>query len=188
MILPPARNLEDYASMLSELMPKGPAWTRSLFSNFQKLWRACGTELARAHALAETLLKETTPSEIMDSLEDWEEELGLPEIGTPEGITEDARKKEVVRKFRALGGCSSGYLVQMATILGYTVTISEYYPGAHPFKAGVSRAGDPLTQGKYLFSFLVTVHGVVVPALYLESMIRAVKPAHTNVAFAYSET
>ena len=184
---PPARDASAYADMLTELLPKGPAWTRKVTSNLRKLFLALGTELARIHDLAAYFLRETSPAHTTDFLDEWEKELGLPIVPSAPITGVDARREEIFRKARSLGGCSPAYFEELAAIFGYNVVIEEMFDGASPFKAGISRAGDALTQGLYLFTFKVTVHGLTTtPDVFLETMLRSVKPANTAIFFVYS--
>lgn len=182
---PPARDASAYADMLTELLPKGPAWTRKVTSNLRKLFLALGTELARIHDLGAYFLRETSPANTTDFLDEWEKELGLPIVPSAPITGTDARREEVFRKARSLGGCSPAYFEELAAIFGYNVVIEEMFDGASPFKAGISRAGDALTQGLYLFTFKATVYGLTTQDVFLEAMLRSIKPAHTAIFFDY---
>lgn len=43
------------------------------------------------------------------------------------------------------------YFIELASVLGYTVTIETF----RPFRAGASRAGDLLTNGAWVFTWLI---------------------------------
>lgn len=195
----------EYASQLLELLPKGPAWARRVGANFWKLFSACGEELARVHEAALHLLDELTPSQTVDSLAEWEEELGLPEGCVESPATDDAsRRKEIFRKANSLGGSSAAYFEALAALHGFDIRVEEFYLLASPFKAGHSAAGDALTQGPWLFTWRVVVpiaaanvtefkagHSAAGDPLRrwgleeLECFIDRLKPSHTLVVYAY---
>ena len=203
--LPASATVEDYTRQLFELLPKGPAWTRRIGTNMWKLFSACAEEFSRVHALALHLLAEVTPSQTSDALDEWETELGLPEKCVTTRASDDvSRRKEIFRKSNSLGGCSAAYFESLASLLGFTVRIEEYYSAAGPFKAGFSKAGDALTQGAWLFAWKVIVK---IPASNvsvftagngragdplrwwgleeLECFLDTIKPSHTLVVYSY---
>ena len=183
--LPKARTAEDYTSMLTELLPKGPAWTRRPGSVIQRLFLALSDSLAWVHGLALYFIRETSPAHTSDFLDEWEVELGLP-VNVYSPVTgEQARRDEVFRKANSVGGCSPSYLEELAAVFGYNVVVSELFESAVPFKAGLARAGDALTQGRYMFTFKVSVYGVASTDLFLESMLSSIKPSHTLIFFEY---
>ena len=73
-------SVNDYAAMLTRLLPRGCIWTALPDSNLGKLLCAFGTELARLEADAERLVQEVTPAETDEALEDWEEEIGRAHV------------------------------------------------------------------------------------------------------------
>jgi len=204
--LPPDRSAADYTGLLVDLLPKGPAWTRKPSSYLAKLLGACSDELARIHDRAADLLKEATPSHAVESLPEWETELGVPgpciQATSP---TESRRRWEIFRKANSLGGCTVVYLQELAALFGYTIEVVELYPDSQPFKVGQAKAGDTLNQGPALFTFQVNVDlpagaisdfraglGTAGQPLRwwaleeLECLIDSVKPAHTLAAFNYT--
>lgn len=202
---PARRDTSDYTQHLLELLPKGPAWSRRLGSNFGKLFSAAAEEIARVHALAEQILREWSPTHTT-SLAEWEAELGLPErCDAVVPTTDEHRRAAIVRKSNSLGGSSAVYFEHMAALYGYTIAVSEVYPSAAPFKAGLSVAGDALFQGPWLFAWRVSM---AIPETSvevftagagrageplrrwgvdgLECMLRSLKPSHTLVVFSYT--
>lgn len=203
--LPQVYTAGDYTSQLLELLPKGPAWTRRIGTNIWKLLSGAAEELARLHSLARFLLEEVTPSQTTGSLDEWEVELGLPEACVTTPATDDAsRRREIFRKANSLGGCSPAYFEELAAVLGFTITVDEYFRLAQPFKAGQAVAGDALTQGPWLFTWrvqaLVPESGISeftagngtagTPLRWwgleeLECLFEELKPAHTLIVFTY---
>ena len=185
--LPKARTAEDYAAMLTELLPKGPAWTRAAGSVIQRLFLGLSDSLAWLHGLALQFIQETSPAHTTDFLDEWEVELGLPvNVYSPVTGTQ-ARREEIFRKANSVGGCSPAYFEELAAVFGYTVVVSELFETAVPFKAGLSRAGDALTHGRYQFTFKISVYGVATTDPFLESMLASIKPSHTLIFFVYPD-
>lgn len=202
---PASMGEEEYTSHLLELLPKGPAWTRRPWTNLWKLLSACSLELDRVHARALVLLDELTPSQTVDSLTEWEVELGLPERCILHPATDDrSRRLEIFRKANSLGGSSAAYFEGLAALLGFTVRVEEYFLEASPFKAGHAKAGDALTQGPWLFAWKVVVPipetsvweftaggGRAGDPLRrwgveeLECFLETLKPSHTLLVFSY---
>jgi uncharacterized protein YmfQ (DUF2313 family) len=142
-----------------------------------------GRLLDAAQTRAQALLAEMIPATAGESLPDWERVLDLPDPCTGPLATIQARRQAVVIKDGAGGGLSRQYYIDLAASLGYAITIDEgvngdpytwrVTAGAVPikyFRAGASAAGDRLQEwGEPL----------------LECVIRRLKPAHTDVIFAY---
>lgn len=196
---------EEYTAQAQELLPKGQAWTRRIGTNLWKLLAACSEEAARIHQRACDLLMETTPSQSLDSIPDWENELGLPEkcVGAlPPTI--DARRLEIFRKVNSTGGQSAQYYEDLVALLGHKARVEELYETAAPFKAGKAKAGDKLTQGPWLFTWRVVVqipesnvqtfkagqNKAGDPLRWwgfqeLECFLERLKPSHTILIFSY---
>lgn len=150
---------EDYGRQLGQLLPPGPAWTTEPDSVLQRLLLAFGKSLARAHHRADDLDREIDPVKTHELLERWETVLGLPDkcSGALE-TTLQGRSNAVVAKLFATGGQSVEFFQGVARSLGFDVTITEF----RPFRAGMSVAGDPLTNGDWVFAWRVNAAEVTV--------------------------
>ena len=103
-------------------------------------------------------------------------------------------------KYLAASPKSAGkkYFEAVAAELGYQVTITEFFP----FRAGASKAGDPAAGDAWAFAWQVNApettiwefkagHSTAGEPLRtwgnekLECVIERLKPAHTEVLFAY---
>lgn len=130
-------------------------------------------------------------------LTDWERVVGITlDAGKPAA----ARVEAVVAKLRETGGLSRQYFINLAAGLGYTISLTEF----HPFRAGTSRAGDPIYIERVIWVWRVNV-AASQTAVYrfqagisragealmsfgdpvIESVFQDLKPAHTYVYFAY---
>lgn len=140
-----------------------------------------------------------TPFYARSLIADWERILDLY---PPEGATYQQRQQRVLAKLAEVGGLSIPYFIQLASSLGYTITIDE----PQPFRAGVNRAGDRLWVEEIIWVWRVNVQnsGTQVYRFragssaagerltsfgdpVIEDVFRDLKPAHTFCYFAYQE-
>lgn len=196
-----ARTADEYRDQLKALLPPGQAFPREPGTSLDDLLNGMAQELARIDASGERLIVDCNPIGAVELLADWERVAGLPDkcAGTLE-TTQQGRRNALVAKLSSTGGQSVPYFIEVAAALGYVVTIEEF----RPFRAGWSFAGDPLTNGDWVFTWRVRAPEVtVIPfragqsaageALRtwgndtLECKINQLKPAHTIALFAYGE-
>lgn len=195
------RTAAEYREQLKSLLPPGQAFPRDPGTTLHDLLDGMSVELARIDARSEALPVEANPSTTNELLPDWERVAGLPDKCS--GVLEQTlqgRRKALLTKLTSTGGQSQAYFIELAASLGYTVTISEY----RPFRAGLSSAGDALTNGAWVFTWLVRAPEVSVTDFRaglsaagerlrtwgndtLECKLNQLKPAHTIAIFAYGE-
>lgn len=191
----------DYLEQLKTLLPPGQAFPRESGTTLHSLLDGMSIELARVDSRGEALPLEANPSTTSEMLSDWERVAGLPDKCS--GVLEETlqgRKNALLAKLSSTGGQSAAYFIELAGVLGYTVTIETY----RPFRAGLSRAGDALTNGDWVFTWLVRTPETSVISFRagvsaagerlrtwgndtLECKINQLKPAHTIALFAYGE-
>ncbi|MCY1452005.1 hypothetical protein D9M71_689020 [compost metagenome] len=125
--------------------------------------------------------------------------MGLPDkcAGTLEN-TLQGRRNAVLAKLFSTGGQSIAFFQGVAGSLGYDVTITEY----RPFRAGLSCAGEPLTNGDWVYAWRVNAPEVSVIRFCagqsaageplqswgndsLECKINQMKPAQTIALYGY---
>ncbi|WP_236189304.1 YmfQ family protein [Pseudomonas pharyngis] len=189
----------DYLEQLKALLPPGQAFPRESDTTLHDLLDGMSIELARVDGRGEALPLEANPASTNELLTDWERVAGLPDKCS--GVLEETlqgRKSALLAKLTSTGGQSPAYFIQLAASLGYTVTIEEY----RPFRAGHSSAGDPLTNGPWIFTWLIRAPEVSVTDFRagrsaagerlrtwgndtLECKLNQLKPAHTIALFAY---
>ncbi len=186
-----------YLSQLQKLLPRGPAWPTEDEAALTKLLHAFADELARVDARAEDLVEEADPRTTAELLSDWERAFGLPDpcASTPDTTSE--RLAALVAKVTNVSGQSPRFYIDLAASLGYTITITEF----KPFVAG-GEAGDELTNGDWIFAWQANAPETSITAFVagdgtagdplrdwgndlLECALTRLKPAHTNVLFAY---
>ena len=128
-----------YAHAFLALLPTGQAWPRHPDST---LVRACagladywGTVDSRAADLLET---ESDPRSTIELLPDWERNWGLPDPCYQEPLTIAERQLALVMRMTMQGAQSRAFFIEVAAMLGYTITITEY----RTFIVGMDRVGD----------------------------------------------
>lgn len=188
-----------YLAQLQALLPQGFAWPRQADAALTNLLLAWADELARIDGRAADLIEEADPRTTAELLADWERVAGLPDpcvealAGTQ---TTAQRRAALVATLTAIGGQSAAYYIALAASLGYTITITE-----HRTFTVRSKVNDPLNDLPWRFTFTVnsplntvrrfTVRSAVNEPLaawgndLIECIISRLKPAHTNVLFAY---
>lgn len=191
----------EYREQLKALLPPGQAFPRETGTTLDDLLSGLSEELARVDARGERLLIDANPRTTSELLTDWERVAALPDkcAGTLE-TTLQGRRNALSAKLASTGGQSPAYFIGVAAELGYTVEIEEF----HPFRAGMSVAGNLITNGDWVFAWQVRAPAVtVIPfragqsaageALNtwgndtLECKINQLKPAHSIALFAYGE-
>ncbi len=191
----------DYLEQLKTLLPPGQAFPRDAGTTLHSLLDGMSIELARVDGRGEALPGEANPASTNELLGDWERVAGLPDKCS--GVLEETlqgRRNALLTKLSSTGGQSPGYFIDLAASLGYTVTIEQF----KPFRVGMSRAGDSLTNGPWVFTWLIRAPEVTVTSFRvgrstvgerlrtwgndtLECKINQLKPAHTIALFAYGD-
>jgi uncharacterized protein YmfQ (DUF2313 family) len=191
----------DYLEQLKTLLPPGQAFPREAGTTLHSLLDGMSIELARVDARGEALPLEAIPSSSSELLVDWERVAGLPDKCS--GVLEETlqgRKNVLLAKLSSTGGQSAPYFIELADSLGYVVTIEQF----RPFRVGLSRVGDALTNGDWVFAWRIKAPAVTVTSFRvgqsavgerlrtwgndtLECKINQLKPAHTIALFAYGD-
>lgn len=202
-----------YLSLLQNLLPQGQAWNREPNSVMSRLLNVAADGFAYVHERALKLLEEADPRTAIELIDEWEFDHGLPDSCTGENDSLQERRNSLIQKIISTGGQSKSYFVGLATALGYEVETTEFRPfvcgmsqcgvGQTPdtdgfieigitddadirffwrilvleprvtwFRAGESQVGvDPLAR--------------IARANDLECILLRLKPAHTELIFAY---
>ncbi len=147
-----------------------------------------GKQLDDAMSRAESLLGEIFADIANETIMDYERVYGLTPVDTD---TLQVRRDRVVAKMRARGALSRPYYVMLAATMGYDITIEQLAPNAETygpesifiwrivahdtptyyFRAGESEAGERLLDW--------------LDDNALEGMFEDLKPAHTQLIWAY---
>ncbi|WP_175845131.1 YmfQ family protein [Burkholderia arboris] len=162
------------------------------------------TELAaEGHALdtaldnADAIAASVTPFEAFGMLTDYER---LLQIVPVPGASSQQRIAAIIAKLNETGGLSIPYFTQLATSLGYSISIIE----PQPFRVDAGRVDDTIYDEDIVYQWRVDVSGAPEVVYYfrvgqsaiderlmsfsdpiLEAVFRDLKPAHTFVYFSY---
>jgi uncharacterized protein YmfQ (DUF2313 family) len=138
------RSGEDYTEAFNALLPQGHAWPRSDDSILMKVCRGLceywGTVDGRA---ADFLERESDPRLTIEMLPDWERNWGLPDPCYEAPQTIDQRHLALMMRMTMLGSQSREFFIQVAAMIGYTITITEY----RVFVVGIDGCGDCRVYG-----------------------------------------
>jgi uncharacterized protein YmfQ (DUF2313 family) len=183
----------DYLWQFQRLLPRGRVWHRGWGTVQAADILTLMPTWARLSARANDLIADVFPCTTTDLLPEWEASLGLPDPCTGPLDSIQERVAAVCATFTARGGQSVAYFIAVCETLGFEgVTIDEFPATsdieAPPvftwrvnihtstqtvwFRAGVSTAGDPLASWG---------------SNVLECTLELLKPAHTNIIFAYHD-
>ncbi|PDT05694.1 hypothetical protein CO666_03565 [Rhizobium chutanense] len=192
------------STILQSLISKLPTGLGLGFrgGNLDALLEAAATPVADIEADAEAMMVEVDPRAANNFLADFERCLGPDPCGRDLGGLPVAERQRLAhRRWTARGGQSIPYFVQLAANLGVSITIEEFWPS----RAGSMRAGRPVRAEGCQFVFRVHVPGLVTVVNLkagsgragqrlgsfklssIECDLRRVKPAHTQITFAYGE-
>lgn len=197
-----------YKSLFKKLLPKGRLWAAEPGSLFDSLLEGLAIEPARVEGRGIDFLNEMDPRTTFEMLDNWERLLRIPDECTPPGdVSLYQRRVRILQKLTTGGGQSLSFFKLIAKQLGYDVSVIDTVE-YHPFRAGISRAGDALNNGNaenengwaYTFSILGTAslirrfragqstagdRLVLIENQTLECVIGRFAPAHATVLFAY---
>lgn len=150
---------EYYCAALRDLLPRGLAWTRDPESVLGRLLCALAEELARVEFRGLDLTREADVRRSVELLDAWEEWLRTAET-CPEDTTPTSEQRRFACLVRLIepGGQNAYHYSQVAQRLGYDVDVEDLEE-LREFRAGISVAGDSLSNGEW--RFVVVVHAPV---------------------------
>jgi uncharacterized protein YmfQ (DUF2313 family) len=185
------RNYQEYRRLLQSLLPKGKFWSRSENSVWTQLLNGMGEELSRVEGRAEDLIDESMPTRIQETLEEWELDFAIPDEGKELETTDDGRRGVISAKYIATGQQNKEYFYEIATKLGYTITIE----GIEKSLIGIITIGDHvITEEEGCFYWFVNIDvssdmtqfftKANIEQLMIDISTRA--PGHTIVLFRFT--
>ncbi len=189
---------DQYGEQLDALLPQGLAWSRDADLRMRELTRGLAEEFARVDARADDLLREVLPNTTVQMLEDWERTAGLPDTCVATAQTLQERRNALLSRLASMGGQSRAFFIELARYLGFEITITEF----RQFRAGASRAGEPVCDRAWLYAWRVNAPSTTIIVFrsgvsaageplrkwgneLLECVFNRVKPAHTVLLFGY---
>lgn len=209
--------LAQYKELLINLLPKGRLWRPQEQPTFSALLESTAQELCRVDDRVKQMLIEVDPRTADESLDTWEDVLGLPDECTPEDQSLDERRNQLVQKLTNIGGLSKTFYEFVGNQLGFEVFVNNdlnfvagrgkagdkltNYFDRH-FVAG-STAGTPLTEVGWLYYFTVDMPASAAEHFVagseagdplrefsnelIECTMKKLKPAHSGVFFTFRE-
>lgn len=202
-----AVSTEEYARVLRQLLPPGPAMQFEDAETLAALLLALADTFSGFHSRTCDLLREMVPATTNEMLVDWEGVAGLPDDCAPSENTIEARRAALVTKIGQIGGQSPAFYIGLAASYGFTIEVESY----NPFQAGISTAGHALTNDddqspEYGWQFLWKVKATSQSVFAfraglgrageplrswgngpLECLLNKWKPAHTEIIFDYGD-
>lgn len=193
----PRYSSADFVSALQSLLPRGRIWPRDSDTVQAQVLGGYAPAFERQADRSNQLIDDAFPGTTNELLAEWEATLGLPSKCTGQLPTVQARRNAVVGAFAGTGGQSIAYYVGVAAALGYTISITEFREQTVNDDVNsavrdiswrfVWQVNAPAQTVTYL-----TVNDDVNTPLaasgnqLLECVLTSLKPAHTQVHFAYS--
>ncbi len=178
----------DYHALVRALMPGGAIWTYGGTADTDAVLGAFADELARIDERGDQVALEFSPATAVETIDEWEDLLGLPDPADPSPPTVLADRQAAAHAaLIARGGQTAAYYIGVSAALGVTVTI-QIRPYGDPFVCGVSVCGDPLNSRGASFVWRVVGPAATDAALQdrLEALIERLSPAHTLVEFYWT--
>lgn len=188
----------EFQEALAALLPGGLAWPREAESVLMRFLGGLAAEFERLDARAALLLAETDPASTAEMLPDWERVVGLPDPCVTTSQTVAERRLALEGRLTAVGGQSRRFFIELASRLGYTITIDEFKSAAAATAAGIVFTGD---EWAHIWRVNVPTTVAVTPFRagagaageplrvwsneVIECQFNRYKPAHTRVLFAY---
>ena len=186
-----------YREALLALLPIGDAWPKEADSELGKLMASMAEEFARIDQRAVDLLKESHPSTADELFAEWEAQYGLPDACTPPDQTAEDRAYALIQSYQMQGGQSKAFFIDIASLLGVDITITEYkqrYYGDYYKQLYASNDWTYTWQvNTKVVNFRNFRYGDRYNQVYrrwinerLECVFTQIKPAHMHLIFSYS--
>lgn len=111
----------DYARAFLQLLPPGLAWTAEPESDLALLADGIAVEYGRIEQRMVDLLAESHPSTVNETLEQWEQDYGLPTACTLVAQTVQERSNALIDAYAHQGDQSLSALQAWASPLGFDI-------------------------------------------------------------------
>jgi len=191
---------EKIRILLSQFLPNGDFWNakRLQNTNLYKLINALSDEYKRVKDLLYSIVNNRYVDNTELLLEQWERDLQLPDECLPLADTINERQANILLKYTAKGVQTEDDFIELASKLGFTITITPlkqlayppyvvpFVPNSAPYNSFVAIIeGLNLNAGTDLPPYDVPFFpiGVNPQGLALQCVLEKLKPA--NVLFIY---
>lgn len=148
----PSFSISDIQQALLNLLPPGRVWPKEPDSMQSQVCGALAPTFERNAADAVNLIADAFPATAIDLIPEWQLSLGLPDPCAGAAPTLVQQRQQIVARLTDSGGQSAPYFIHLASLLGYTITITN----DAPFRCGQSSCGQHLGGNDWFF--LWTVH------------------------------
>lgn len=177
----------DYAQALRQLLPPG-AWRAELEDGaLDAMLEGLGEEFARVDGRGVDLLGEMFPTTADELLARWESVFGLPDDCGFAPTTTAGRQLALAARVANRGGATPPYLIHVAAVAGFAVTIDELIYG-DVLRVEEGRCEDLIASETSVFWFRANASSSLTTPERgrLECLFRRAKPAHAAVTFVYA--
>lgn len=162
-------------------------------SKFGALLSCFANELYLLHVKALDLWSESIPGLAVDTLEDWERILGVPDECTTNYLsqTTSQRQNTVAAKYYTFNanGLNKQFYIDFATNYGFTITVADSGGSSYntPFVVGISKVGDRLINNAGISNVIITITaGDTALVDQLKCNIDKLKPSHVAITYIVS--
>jgi len=187
---------DDFEDFIEGLFPKGVLFDFSDGTVLKKIVAAIAAALLYLWGFCVAVLKALNPLHT-DNFDEWERELGLPEIGVVTANS-DERRREIYRTGFAFGGCSINFYKRILSLMKVDADIFEYLYNPEKFE-GVDFGDDdpnfymmirfrvPLLAYEYFRAGASTAGDLLLDFsnYSVESVFERIKQAHIKMIYSY---
>jgi len=115
----------EHALSIAAYFPGGRLFgaARTLGTKLFSFLRGLASEFQRVEQFLSDLPSELDPRTTVNLIEEWERNVGIPDSCIPIASTIEQRRANVVLKLTALGAQTEQDFVELATLLGFEITI-----------------------------------------------------------------
>ena len=188
---------DDFEDLIEGLFPKGQLFDFENGSVWRRFILGISLSILYLWNLVRSYIKAESPFQT-DNIDDWERELGLPELGiTP--ISENERRREIYRVGFSGGGCSINFYKKILKLMNLDADIYEYLYNPEKFE-DVPFGNEDNPASFIMIRFKVEIDdfdyfraGVSVAGdrvmdfdnLQVESVFNKIKQSHIKIIFTY---
>lgn len=187
---------DSFDDFVEGMFPRGQIFNFENGSNFRKLAAGCAYSFRYTWNLLRSMMRALDPLHT-ENFDEWERDLGLPEIGiVPED--DDDRRREIYRTGFAYGGCSINFYKRILSLMKVDADIFEYVYNPEKFSHVVFADNDPRFYMMIRFRVPLLTYdyfragGSVAGDLLLdysnysvESVFEKIKHAHVKIIYSY---
>lgn len=188
---------QEHAAALAGYLPGGNLFSAARIEGciFYKLFLGLAHEMKRAEEQFHILPLELDPRTTTLFIDEWEQNVGIPDDCFPVADTLEERRLNILLKLTSLGVQTEADFKGLAAILGFTITITRptgisFPPYDVPF--------TPQNERFFKFTWIVTADNIVleippydVPftpvadpgSTILQCLFNKLKPANTEIIF-----